>query len=267
MPRAQGANLKGRLVLAMHDDRLMTLTEHLAELRKRILLVLLVTVITMAAGLFIAPRILVYLKSVPPASAIAWNVFSPWDGLRIYMSIALAFSLAVTLPFALYQLWKFVTVGLKTNEQDAALKYIPFTIVCFAAGFSFAYFIVFPMSFRFTTGIAQSLQFTETYGISQYFGFMFNIVIPLAVAFELPVVVMFLTKIGILNPKRLHSMRRYAYLTLVIVASLISPPELLSHLMVAVPLIGLYEFSVWLSGMVYRKQLQLREAGGLESAA
>ncbi|MNN94366.1 Sec-independent protein translocase protein TatCy [compost metagenome] len=96
---------------------------------------------------------------------------------------------------------------------------------------------------------------------------MFNIVIPLAVAFELPVVVMFLTKIGILNPKRLHTMRRYAYLVLVIVASLISPPEILSHLMVAVPLIGLYEISVWLSGIVYRKQLQLRESGAMESTA
>ncbi|WP_028550552.1 twin-arginine translocase subunit TatC [Paenibacillus sp. UNC451MF] len=249
------------------EDRTMTLTDHIAELRKRILLVLLMVVVTMAAGLFIAPRILVYLKSVPPASGIAWNVFSPWDGIRIYMSIALAFSLAVTLPFALYQLWKFVNVGLKTNEQDAALKYIPFTIICFIIGFSFAYFVVFPMSFTFTTGIAKSLQFTETYGISQYFGFMFNIVLPLAVAFELPVVVMFLTKIGILNPKRLHTMRRYAYLVLVIVASLISPPEILSHLMVAIPLIGLYEISVWLSGVVYRKQLRLRDAGALEPTA
>lgn len=251
----------------MAEDKAMTLMGHVAELRKRLLLVLLMIVVTMAAGLFIAPRILVYLKSVPPASGIAWNVFSPWDGIRIYMSIALAFSLAVTLPFALYQLWRFVNAGLKSNEQDAALKYIPFTVVCFLVGFSFAYFVVFPMSFAFTTGIAKSLQFTETYGISQYFGFMFNIVIPLAVAFELPVIVMFLTKIGILNPKRLHTMRRYAYLVLVIIASLISPPEILSHLMVAVPLIGLYEISVWLSGIVYRKQLQLRESGVMEPTA
>lgn len=251
----------------MEEENKMALMDHIAELRKRILLVLLMIVVTMIAGLFIAPRILLYLKSVPPASDIGWNVFSPWDAIRIYMSIALAFSLTVTLPFALYQLWKFVNKGLRREEQDAALKYIPFTVVCFVIGFSFAYFVVFPMSFAFTTSIAKSLQFTETYGISQYFGFMFSIVIPLAVAFELPVIVMFLTKIGILNPKRLHTMRRYAYLVLVIIASLISPPELVSHLLVAVPLIVLYEISVWLSRIVYRKKLQLQQSASLEQTA
>lgn len=251
----------------MEEDGKMALWDHVAELRKRIILVMLVLVVTLIAGLFIAPRILLYLKGVPPASGISWNVFSPWDAIRIYMSIALAFAIAVTMPFALYQLWKFVNKGLRREEQDAALKYIPFTVLCFVIGFSFAYFIVFPMSFSFTTGIARSLQFTETYGISQYFGFMFSIVIPLAVAFELPVIVMFLTKIGILNPKRLHTMRRYAYLVLVIVASLISPPELISHLMVAVPLIVLYEISVWLSRVVYRNKLRLQQSGSLEQTA
>ncbi|MFE5322396.1 twin-arginine translocase subunit TatC [Paenibacillus sp. NPDC056579] len=251
----------------MEEDGKMALWDHVAELRKRIILVMLALVVTLIAGLFIAPRILLYLKGVPPASGISWNVFSPWDAIRIYMSIALAFAIAVTMPFALYQLWKFVNKGLRREEQDAALKYIPFTVLCFVIGFSFAYFIVFPMSFSFTTGIARSLQFTETYGISQYFGFMFSIVIPLAVAFELPVIVMFLTKIGILNPKRLHTMRRYAYLVLVIVASLISPPELISHLMVAVPLIVLYEISVWLSRVVYRNKLRLQQSGSLEQTA
>jgi len=245
----------------------MALIDHIAELRKRILLILFVVVVTMAAGLLAAPRILLYLKSVPPASDIGWNVFSPWDAIRIYMNIALVFALAVSLPFALYQLWKFVQKGLRDEERAAALKYIPFTVVCFVIGLSFAYFVVFPMSVAFAAGLAKSMQLTETYGIAQYFSFMFGIVIPLALAFELPVIVMFLTKIGLLNPKRLHTLRRYAYLLLVVVASLISPPDVLSHLMVAIPLIVLYEISVWLSGIVYRKRLLVSHAASPEPTA
>lgn len=115
------------------------------------------------------------------------------------------------------------------------------------------------MSYTFTTNISRKLELVETYGITQYLGFMMNIILPVSLAFELPVVVMFLTAIGILTPQRLRTMRRYAYLVLVIVSAMISPPEFISHLMVLVPLIVLYELSVWLSGIVFRKRQNRQE--------
>ncbi|MFC5648240.1 twin-arginine translocase subunit TatC [Paenibacillus solisilvae] len=241
----------------MIDDKRMSLIEHLAELRKRIIGVVVVLFLTMIGGLFLSPKVLLYLKSIPPASGITWNVFSPWDGLRIYMQVAFVFSAAVTLPYILYQLWSFMKVGLKKEEQEATLRYIPYSILCFFTGLSFAYFVVFPMSFDFTSRISDRLDLTPTYGIAQYFGFMLSIVIPMSLAFELPVVIMFLTRIGVLTPKMLSGMRRYAYLSLVILASLISPPELISHLMVFIPLVVLYEISVWLSRAIYRKKTKL----------
>ncbi|AZN42563.1 twin-arginine translocase subunit TatC [Paenibacillus albus] len=245
-------------------EETMTLISHLTDLRRRIWRSLAVLLVSLGAGLYLSPKVLHYLKSVPPASEMTWNVFSPWDGIRMYMTIALVFALTISLPYILYQLWGFVRVGLHPEERAAALRYVPYSAICFLLGLAFGYFIVYPMSFAFTTKITKSLQLVETYGVAQYFGFMFSIIIPLAIAFELPVIVMFLTKIGVLTPQVLYKMRRYAYLVLVIVASLISPPELISHMMVFIPLVVLYEVSALLSRIVYgrRRGTALAEAAG-----
>lgn len=237
------------------QEETATLVEHLAELRKRIIWVLVVLVLAMIGGFFAAKPLIVYLMHTEPASSIVTlNTFSPWDAIRLYMQFSFAVGLAVTLPFALVQMWLFVKPGLTEIERKATLRYIPAAIMLFLAGLAFAYFIVFPMAFYFTTSVTRSLNLTETYGAAQYFSFMFNILIPMSLLFELPVVVMFLTKIRIVNPNRLKKMRRYAYLALVIVATFVTPPDFISDILVAIPLIALYEFSILLSARVYRKQ-------------
>ncbi|NOU92946.1 twin-arginine translocase subunit TatC [Paenibacillus sp. LMG 31456] len=239
----------------MDMDDAMSLVEHLGELRKRIIWIIVVLIIGMVIGLIFAQPLITYLKQVPPADGISWNVFSPWDAIRMYMNFALVTGLIVTLPFALYQIWSFLKPGLRIEEQKASLMFVPFAFLLFLIGLAFAYFVVFKMAFLFTSSITEKLSLQETYGISQYFTFMFNILIPISLLFELPIVIMFLTKLRILNPKRLHTLRRYAYLLLVIVASMITPPDAVSAIVVSVPMILLYEFSVLLSGVVYRKQL------------
>lgn len=244
----------------------MTLVEHLTELRKRIIWVIIVLVLGMVIGLVAAQPLITYLKSIPPASEINWNVFSPWDAIKLYMNFALVMGLLVTLPFTLYQVWAFLKPGLRQVEQKASLIYIPFAFVMFILGLAFGYFIVFKMAFLFTTTITESLQLSETYGVTQYFSFMFNILIPIALVFELPIVVMFLTKIRLLNPMVLRKFRRYAYLALVVISTMITPPDAASAIIVSVPMIGLYEFGVFLSGMVYRKQLLQDQAWESEEA-
>ncbi|MCD1259545.1 twin-arginine translocase subunit TatC [Paenibacillus athensensis] len=234
----------------------MTLVEHLGELRKRIMWIVAVLVVGMVVGLICARPLIRFLKELPPASGISWNVFSPWDALRLYMNFGLAVGLLVTLPVALYHIWAFVKPGLRAEEQKASIAYIPAAFFLFLLGVAFGYFVVFPLAFYFTSSISKSLDINEMYGAAQYFAFMFNIILPLALLFELPIVVMFLTKIRLLNPKRLHKLRRYAYLLLVILSTVITPPDAISAILVALPLILLYEFSVLLSGFVYRKQLR-----------
>jgi sec-independent protein translocase protein TatC len=239
----------------MDNEEGMSLVEHLGELRKRIIWVLLVLVAGMVIGIIVAQPLITYLKSIPPAAGIGWNAFSPWDPIRLYMNFALVTGLIVTLPFALYQIWSFLKPGLRVEEQKASLIFIPFAFILFLVGLAFAYFIVFKMAFLFTSEISARLEIKETYGITQYFTFMFNILIPIGLIFELPIVIMFLTKLRILNPKRLYKLRRYAYMILVIVAAMITPPDIISAVVVSLPMILLYEVSVLLSGAIYRKQL------------
>lgn len=239
------------------QENTASLVEHLTELRKRLIWIVVVLVLTMIGGFFCAKPLIVYLMNTEPASSIVTlNTFSPWDAIRLYMQFSFAIGLVVALPFALLQIWLFVKPGLMEHEQKATLRYIPGAVLLFLLGLSFAYFVIFPMAFYFTSTVTKSLSLTETYGAAQYFTFMFNILLPMALLFELPVVVMFLTKLRVLNPTRLKKLRRYAYLVLVVIATIVTPPDFISDILVAVPMILLYEISIMLSGKVYRKQLE-----------
>ncbi|MCG7408943.1 twin-arginine translocase subunit TatC [Paenibacillus sp. ACRRX] len=237
------------------SDEQMSIIEHITELRKRIIYVLIVLVVGLVGGFFAADPIYKYLISRPPANGFAFHSFSLWDGVGIYMKIAVIIAIAVTLPCTLYQVWAFVSPGLKPVERRATVKYIPYVFILFLCGLSFAYFVVFPMAFEFTSSINQYLNLKETYGITQYLSFMFNILLPMALLFELPLVIMFLTAIRLLNPIRLRKMRRFAYFILVFLGITLSPPDFISDFLVSVPLLILYEFSVFLSAFIYRKQL------------
>lgn len=239
----------------------MSFMEHMKELRKHLIVILAVFVVLTAAGMAAAPYVLAYIKSQPPASELQWNAFSPLDGVRIYLTIAVAFGLAASLPAALYLIWRFVRQGLHPHERKAALRYIPYSMVCLLLGLAFGYYVVLPMCFSFIQAVSARMELAETYGVAQYFGFMFNLVLPVAAAFELPIVIIFLTRIGLLTPERLRKSRRFVYLILVIAANLMSPPDFISAFIILIPLIVLFEISIWLCRRTYRSRaLQAGEA-------
>jgi sec-independent protein translocase protein TatC len=239
----------------MGNPFLMSFLEHLSQLRKQIIIIAAVFAGCTALGLFAAPFIFDAIKSAPPASQMEWNTFSPFDGVRIYMIIAMVVALTLTLPVALALIWSFVKKGLYPHERAATIRYIPYSVICFLVGGCFGYFVVLPMSFSFVNNISENLNLTETYGVAEYFAFMMNIVLPIAAAFELPIIVMFLTRIGLLTPDRLKRSRRYAYLILVVSSNLMTPPDIVSDFLLLIPLLALFEISVWLSGAVYRKRM------------
>lgn len=226
---------------------------HVAEARKRLLVVGICFILTFSAGLYAAPGILLYLKSQPLAEPIAWNVFSFTDGIMIYMKCALMFGLLFTGPVLLYQLWAFVKPGLTQEEARSAFPFIPVAFMLFLAGASFSYYVVFPMMLKFMKRMNHTIGAIETYGIDRYFAFLFNLIIPMAIAFELPVIILFLTRIGLITPETLRMTRKYAYIGLAILGSCISPPDFVSHLSVTIPLILLFEISVFISGRQWRK--------------
>ena len=232
-----------------------TFTEHLGELRRRLIVVLIVLGIGMVIGMYAAGPLIEYLKQTEPAKDIEWNVFSPWDSLRIYMNVSIFVAIVITLPAALYELWAFVKPALREEERRVSVMYVPFAVLLALAGAAFGYFVLFPLVFRFTSFLSDRMGLVETYGAAQYFTFMFNIVVPVAFVFELPLIMMFLTKLRIMTPKVMHRWRKYAYFFMFVISAVITPsPDMLSAILLSIPLFLLYEFSVMLSRNIYRKQ-------------
>ena len=238
------------------EDGLMSLVEHLTELRKRLIYTVIVLTIGLIVGLVFSQPIYRYLIEAKPANGeLVLHTFSFWDGIGIYMQISFVVAFIVTVPFAFFQLWLFVKPALLPHEQKSTLSYVPFAIIMLLLGLSFAYFVVFPLAFNFTRNVSEHLGLAETFGVVQYFEFMFSILIPISFLFELPLLIMFLTAIRIVNPTRLKKMRKIAYFTMSVIGVSITPPDFISDILVIVPLIVLYEVSVWLSSKVYKKQL------------
>ncbi|HZG78193.1 MAG TPA: twin-arginine translocase subunit TatC [Paenibacillus sp.] len=236
------------------------LTEHLAELRKRLIITLGTFVAALCGAFVFVERLYLWLTRDLEDKL---QVLSPTDPLWVYFMIAGVFAVAVTIPVAGFQIWGFVSPGLRPVERRTTLAYIPALAVLFLVGLAFGYWIVYPMVLAFLDTLSGN--FMTSYTADKYFRFMINMTVPFGILFEMPVVVMFLTSLGILNPARLAKMRRIAYLVLTITAVSITPPDIISDLLVIVPLFLLYEISVGLSRLVYRKRLAKLEALGTAS--
>ncbi|GIO65687.1 twin-arginine translocase subunit TatC [Paenibacillus sp. JTLBN-2024] len=220
---------------------------HLTELRKRLIWVMLFFIVTLAAGLYVSPRVLMYIKNRPAAAEIEWNVFSLTDGMFIYMKCGFLVAVFFTVPLALYHIWAFVRPGLTNDEAKKTFWFVPLAFVLFMIGIAFSFYVAFPMMVSFLSKMNQTVGAVETYGMDRYFSLMFSLVFPLALAFEMPAVVLFLTRLGILGPSQLKKARKYVYLALAVIGSMISPPDFVSHLSVTIPLILLFELSILVS--------------------
>ncbi|MDV2686638.1 twin-arginine translocase subunit TatC [Alkalihalophilus lindianensis] len=238
------------------EARDMSVMDHIGELRRRIMIVVVFFLIALIAGFFLATPLITYLQNAPTAQDLSMHAFKMTDSIRVFMTFAFASALIIIFPVILYQLWAFIRPGLHENEQKATLAYIPIAFILFLTGIAFSYFILFPFIIHFMSDLAERLNITEHYGINEYFSFLFQITLPFGLLFQLPVVVMFLTRLGLITPAFLSSVRKLAYFLLLVIAGFITPPELLSHLMVTLPLLLLYEFSIWVSRLTYRKVLR-----------
>ncbi len=231
----------------------MHLTGHMEELRKRIIIVLISFVIAVIAAFLYAPKLYQLLAKDADGQL---TVLGPTDLLWVYFVISGVFALTVTIPVAGLQLWQFIKPALSMRERKATLAYIPALAILFAAGIAFGYFVLFPMVFAFLKEMAQG-QVQAMYTAERYFRFMLNLTLPFGILFEMPVVVLFLTRLGLINPMRLAKARKLAYFCLVVLSIAITPPDFVSDILVTVPLLILYEISITISKIAYKKKLKL----------
>lgn len=231
----------------------MTWVEHFEDLRRRIIITLGIFVGFLALSLIFVNQIYHFLINTLHGQHL--TVISPSEVISVYLMIAAGVAIGLTLPFAIWQCWVFVREGLTVSEQKLIMRFIPITLLVFVAGTCFGYFVVFHVVYHFLLNLAQK-NFKTMITAGSYFGFMARIVLPFGFLFEMPIIMMFLTRIGLLQPRHLSKARKYAYMILIIVASVLSPPEFVSHIGVAAPLILLYEISVTVSKWAYRKRTQ-----------
>lgn len=241
----------------MNEEKELTLVEHLEELRKRLIIISITFVLSLLLGFWLAPKTLNFIKQQPTATVVDWNIFGYTDGLMIYVKCALILALLITLPVTLWQIWLFVKPGLTEKEAKGTLFYIPISFLLFLLGISFSYFLLFPLMVNFLSNVNTSIGAIETYGIKQYFTLLFHIVLPVGLVFELPVVILFLTNIGIVTPDKLKRMRKVAYFILIIIGVSISPPDFLSDFIIVVPLLLLFEISIGISSWSLKRRERL----------
>jgi sec-independent protein translocase protein TatC len=236
------------------DDKELNLVDHLEELRKRIIISAVAFVVFFIVGFIYAHDIFEWFVKNEKLTALG-----PSDIMWIYFMLASIIAVAGTIPVLALQIWLFVRPALRPIERKITLSYVPALFFLFIIGLAFGYEIIFPMVLNFLENMGKEMGIITNFTVDRYFRFIINMTLPFGVLFELPVVVMFLTSLGIINPYVLAKIRKYAYFALIIIAIIITPPDFMSDFIVTVPLLLLYEISINLSKFVYRKRLKKQQ--------
>ncbi|MEK4230942.1 twin-arginine translocase subunit TatC [Solibacillus sp. FSL H8-0538] len=237
----------------------LTVIEHIDELRSRLFVTAIFFVLALVVSFFVTEPIIKFIQYSDEAAQFTLNAFTPTDPLAVFLKVMFCVALVLSSPILLYQLWSFITPGLHETERKATLKYIPYSFILFLAGISFSYFVLFPYVMNFMMSLSKDLEIVQTIGINEYFSFLFKLVLPFGLIFQLPVVTLFLARIGILNPQLMVKFRKYSYFVLFVLAAFLAPPDFISNLIVAVPLFFLYEISIVISRAGYKKFLAAEE--------
>lgn len=228
----------------------MSAIDHLEELRKRIIFSLVIFIISLSISFFFVKDFYSWLtKDLEQPLAI----LSPSEILWAYFSLSCLIAVVLSIPFVALQIWLFVSPALTIKEKKTTLFYIPGLFVSFILGLAFGYFIIYPSILRFLLTLSEN-QFQELFTIEKYIKFLLNISLPFGFLFELPMIVMFLTSLGIINPGMLARGRKFSYFILIIISVVITPPDFLSDILVTIPLIFLYEVSISFSRIIYRRK-------------
>ena len=239
-----------------HEDQSeMGFLDHLEELRWRLVRCLLAMVIGSAVSFGYIDHILNVLlyPARSTSSPINLQVLSVQGMFLIKWFISFISGFILALPFLIYQFWKFVAPGLRVNEKKYAFPVVFFAFSSFITGILFGYFILVPFSLEFFSGIGAT-HVDNNFSIQYYFSFLTWLLLGAGIIFQLPVVSLVLSAIGILTPPFMRHYRRHSMVVILILSSFITPPDPVSMLIMSFPLILLYEMSIGVSWLVNRKR-------------
>ena len=228
-------------------DNEFTLVEHLDELRKRIIYCLVPFVICAVASLPFARSILDFLRF--PASGLIEKLafFSPQEVALVYGKISLVTALILSLPIIFYHLWKFISPALEEKQKLYISSFIFWASLAFLCGAVFGYLLLVPFSLKFLLALAGA-DLQPVISLSKYISFILALTIGSAIAFEMPVLVWLLNRMGIVNHRFLREKRRYVIIGIFVFSAIITPTtDPLNMTLLALPMIVLYEISIWIA--------------------
>lgn len=229
--------------------------EHLAELRHRIINSLYGFVVATFVCFHYCGPIFEYIrKPIEPYLPNGGLVYTaPIDKFMAYVKIAIVCGIVTSSPLWLYQIWKFISPGLYKNEKKYATGFIFSGTTLFLLGISFSYFVVLPMAFKFLMNFGSTAD-KPMITIDHYLSFVTQISLMFGISFELPLILTTLGMMGIVSQAFLKDKRRYAIMGMAIFSAIVTPPDLLSMVLMLVPLVLLYELSILTVGIFERKR-------------
>lgn len=237
---------------ADQNEKIMPFLDHLEELRHRLLKSIISIVFFSIIAYFFAKQVMkILLRPYPIDQKLIF--LAPTEGFITYIKISIFVGIIVSLPVIFYQLWKFIAPGLYKKER----RYIPiivfFSTLFFLTGALFCYFIIIPYGLNFLLGFSAD-QLEPNIQIKEYLKFVTLLIFVFGIIFELPLLSFFLTKMEILTPEFMRTKRRYGIVTIFILAAILTPPDVVTQLFLAGPLIILYEISIWVSKFAMPKK-------------
>ncbi|MBN1231761.1 MAG: twin-arginine translocase subunit TatC [Candidatus Coatesbacteria bacterium] len=234
-------------------DYEMPFEEHLEELRHRLFKCLIAVLVFMIISYVFINRIVIFLRK--PLGDYKLIFLSPNEAFMAYIKLALYCGLIFAVPVIIYQLWRFISIALFPRERHALISYVPVSMLLFLTGAAFAYYVALPIGLKFLlTFPPEDANIEPMLSLSKYFGFVGMFILGFGLLFQLPMIIIILTRLGIIAPKTLSGKRRHIILAIFIIAAIFSPPDVITQSLLAIPLVFLFEISIWLSYLFARRR-------------
>ncbi len=235
--------MKGKAKAAENNGD-MPLTDHLKELRKRLIICVICIVAAFLIGLNFADRLVTLLTDLGSQFGYVFVTLEPAELLLQYFTVALITAILVALPVIIFNVWAFMRPGMSGTENRVFGLVIFTGLICFIIGILFAYKVMLPFMLRFLIGISEGTAIESSISVAKYLSFLFTIFIIFGIVFEMPVVTVSLTRLGLLKTAWLVKARKFVIIVIFFVAAFITPPDMVSQVMVALPMLLLYQLSL-----------------------